>query len=327
MSLDQGTMEIIDCLEDNFEDNLANDIKKGLASEPKSMPSKYFYDQTGSMLFENICALPEYYLTRTEVSLLKDVAPMIMSSFPRGDIVELGAGANRKIRLLLDSVEPDYLKNIRYIPVDVSSSAISESAEELLGLYPGLAIKGIIGDFVSGLSEINGNRPKLIIFLGNTIGNLEEERIISFLRDLHSNMTSKDRLLIGFDMEKPVEVLEDAYNDSLGVTKEFNKNILAVINKELNANFDKSKFQHVAFYNDEKKRIEMHLKARADLEVSIGKLNLDIKIDKGEMIHTENSRKFTDTSIRGIAEKANLQISQWHRDSKKWFSLVEFIPR
>ena len=259
------------------------------------------------------------------MSILKHASAKIMGSFRRGDIVELGSGANRKIRLILDAVSKESWTHYRYVPVDVSETALIEASEELLEIYPELEVLGIVADFTAHMNAIPSDRPRLIIFFGSTIGNFNEQDRNRFLRLVADSMKPEDRFLIGFDMIKPRKTLEAAYNDSLGVTSAFNKNVLNVLNRELNADFNPSHFKHVAFFNEERSRVEMHLQARQDIEVAVSDLELVIEFNKDETIHTEICNKFSKEDIRIMADDVGLEIDQWFFDSKGWFSLAELV--
>ena len=315
--------ELQNYLDDTFRQEIKRDVLNGLTSTKKSLPSKYFYDEKGSKIFDEICLLPEYYPTRTELSILKNAADGIMANFQGGDMIELGSGANRKIRKLLDAAGISGASSIRYIPVDVSKKALTDAVEELISIYPELEVLGIVADFIHHINVIPNSRHKLIIFFGGTIGNLDEEESISFLSSVRGTMKRGDGFLFGLDMIKPKEVLEAAYNDSQGTTAEFNRNILRVINRELNANFCSSFFDHVAFFNRERERVEMHLKTRKDISVDISDLDLTVELKKGEMIHTEICRKFTRESAGRMISAAGLTVAKWYTDPKGWFSLVE----
>jgi len=307
----------------SFRSEILKDVSTGLNAPRKSLPSKYFYDERGSQLFEEICSLPEYYPTRTEMSILKLSAPIIMKSFDRGDIVELGSGANWKIRMLLDAAGASKLSDLRYIPVDVSESALTEASEELLRLYPGLEVLGIVADFTMHMEAVPCDRRRLIVFLGSTIGNFNETMREDFLKLVAGTMNDSDSFLVGFDMLKPKATIEAAYNDTRGVTSEFNKNILRVINRELNADFIISHFDHVAFFNNDRDRIEMHLRANRNTVVNIDDLELELQIAKDETIHTENSCKFSRDGVKHLVKKSGLNIRNWYSDEKGWFSLAE----
>lgn len=323
--LKEERIEVHSHLADNYRKEISKDVFLGLTSPQKHIPSKYFYDARGSELFERICRLPEYYPTRTEMSILENAAPVIMGSFAKGDLVELGSGANWKIRMLLDAAGRNKLPSLRYVPVDVSRTALISASAELLRMYPELEVMGIVADFTVHLDRIPADRPRLIFFLGSTIGNLDVPERNNFLRLVADSMTSRDRFLVGFDMIKPKETLETAYNDSLGVTSKFNKNILHVLNRELDADFDPSHFEHVAFFNEKKERVEMHLQTKRRMEVNINDLGLVVKLDKDETIHTEICNKFSRAGVERMVDEAGLQIKHWFSDAREWFSLAELV--
>ncbi len=319
-------VETLNYLDGEYKNDIGREIREGLSASQKYIPCKYFYDARGSKLFQEICQLPEYYPTRTEISILRDIAPELMETFAYKDIVELGSGANLKIRILLDAVDKSVRATLRYIPVDINESTVIEASRGLLERYPEVQVLGIVADFTSQLDVIPTERRLMFCFLGSTIGNMGEDETISFLQSISENMKPDDRLLVGFDMVKTRETVEAAYNDSKGVTAEFNKNILNVLNNELNANFDPSHFDHLAFFNEDCYRIEMHLRANRDISVKLNAIDLETEFKKGETIHTENSRKFTKKSIGDLASRAGLSIQNWYSDPAGWFSLVVMIP-
>lgn len=323
----QERLELVNCMKENAESRIACEVRAGLTARRKTLPSKYFYDARGSQLFEQICLLPEYYVTRTEMALLEEVAPKIVDGFDNGDLVELGSGANWKIRTLLEALGEDGRARTRYVPVDVSESALVEAANELLGLYPELDVKGVVADFTCDLHELPSDRRKILLFFGSTIGNLSTEEASIFLSEVRRSMRDGDRLLLGMDMVKPRAVLEAAYNDSEEVTAAFNKNVLHVLNRELSADFDPDHFDHVAFYNEDKQRVEMHLRANRDVEVNIEDLEIVMNLSKGESIHTEICRKFTPESAKAMLEESGLAIKTMHTDERNWFSLAETVRR
>ncbi len=298
------------------------DLAHGLTAGQKFIPCRYFYDARGSRLFDAICELPEYYPTRTEVSLLKEIAPGLAGNLKHKDLVELGSGADRKISILLGAASPDARSTLRYIPVDISDSAITNSSLNLKTRHPELTVMGIVADFTSPIEGLPSDRSTMFFFLGSTIGNFDDAECGAFLRNVAMAMKPKDTLLIGFDMVKPRSIVEAAYNDAQGVTAEFNKNILRVVNKELHADFNPASFDHLAFFNEHYSRIEMHLKANRDLAVRVDALDMILKINEGETLHTENSRKFTKETIERMAGLAGLTIQEWYHDSDRWFSLV-----
>ncbi|NTU43429.1 MAG: L-histidine N(alpha)-methyltransferase [Nitrospirales bacterium] len=325
-ALATGRIEIMNYMKDSFHFDLKSDVLLGLTSEQKSLPSKYFYDARGSELFDSICRLPEYYQTRTELSILRSSAGRIVEDMQGGDIVELGSGANLKIRALLDASFRDCRADICYVPVDVSESALLESSAELLEIYPGLKIRGIVADFMKHMEKIPEGRKRLFLFFGSTIGNFSDEERRYLLESVAGRMEPEDRFLLGIDMIKPADLLERAYNDRQGITAEFNRNILRVLNRELGADFETSHFDHLAFYNDKKEQVEMHLRANRDISAEIRGLGLRIDMDKGETIHTEICRKFSMASAGAMAEEAGLRIGRSFSDPQGWFSLLELAP-
>ena len=287
-------LEILNCLVEDSGEDLGQDIVAGLSQPQKRLPSKYFYDAHGSWLFEQICGLPEYYLTRTELCILEYAAPEMMAFFAQasGDLVELGSGSNRKSRILLDAAEGFGLSRLRYVPVDISESALKEACAELLKLFPDLHILGIIADFTRHL-EVLPRRRKLLTFLGSTIGNFSGEERHGFLKKVAASMNPEDRLLLGLDMLKPADIIEAAYNDGQGVTAEFNKNLLRHLNRSFNADFNVADFEHQAVFVEEKERVEMHLRATRPTIARIADLDLNIVCRPGETIHTEICQKFS----------------------------------
>jgi L-histidine N-alpha-methyltransferase len=315
-------VQIVNHLNGEYADNIASDVRDGLSAAQKFIPCKYFYDAYGSKLFEEICGLPEYYPTRTELSILRELAPQLMAPFAHGDLVELGSGASLKIRTLLDAADESTRASLRYVPVDISESAVLEASEDLLERYPELQVLGTVADFTCQLDVLPKERALMLCFLGSTIGNMSEDEGNAFLRRVADAMKPGDALLVGFDMVKPTVTLEAAYNDSRGVTAEFNRNILRVVNNELNASFDPSDFDHLAFFNTAHSRIEMHLRANRDVAVTIESIGMESEFRAGETIHTENSRKFTETGIGDMASHAGLSVRDWYSDEAGWFSVV-----
>lgn len=298
------------------------ELSAGLLAGQKYIPCKYFYDARGSQLFEAICGLPEYYPTRTEMALLREIAPGLTKNWKHRDLVELGSGGDRKISLLLERVSRESRSTLCYIPVDISPAAIAGSSLNLKTRYPELPVKGMVADFTAPLERLPRERPTLFFFLGSTIGNFEGAETRLFLRNIASAMKPEDGLLIGFDMIKPIPVIEAAYNDAQGVTADFNKNILHAVNRELGAAFNPADFDHLAFFNEKQSRIEMHLKANRDMAVTLEALNEPLRIRRGETVHTENSNKFSKAMIRQLAGQAGLTIRDWYLDAEEWFSLV-----
>jgi len=309
----------------NGDQKLVKNILADLTISSKKISCVFFYDAKGSKLFEEITKLPEYYLTRTEIDLLKKAASQISYKLRNVDIVEFGSGDCTKISILLDTIPEEFRDTVCYVSFDVSIASVKKSSNILSNKYPGIRIHGIVADFISQLGAIPKDTKKVFCFLGSTIGNLSMEKAMEFLVDLSEIMHSDDLLLLGFDMVKSKEVLEKAYNDSKNITERFNKNILNVVNSYIGTDFDPDTFEHVAFYNERFYRIEMHLKALKDLEILCPSLPTNIYIKKGETIHTENSHKFTDENINNLASGAGLEIQNIYTDKNKWFSLVQLI--
>jgi L-histidine Nalpha-methyltransferase len=318
-------LEIRNYFKESSNEQLASDVLAGLTANEKYIPSKYFYDARGSSLFELICRLPEYYLTRTELFLLRRFAGALMKGFQNGDLVELGSGANWKIRILLEAMNSSSRSTIRYVPVDVSEPAIMSATSELMSIYPELTVAPVVADFTKDLHRIPADRRKLILFFGSTIGNLDEDEEKRFFRSLSKCLGPHDRFLLGLDMIKPVDVLEAAYNDRQNITAEFNKNMLLVLNKELSANFEPADFEHVAFFDDEKERVEMHLRAKRRVSVGLRGVVKSIVIERGETIRTEICRKFRREGVETVAEESGLRVSRWFSDPRNWFSIAEIV--
>jgi L-histidine N-alpha-methyltransferase len=316
-------LKIINFLAEEGNQATGQDILAGLTQPQKRLPSKFFYDARGSRLFDEICSLPEYYLTRTELSILTRQANEIMTFFSEdpGDLVELGSGSNQKIRILLDAADDGALGQLRYVPVDISEGALLKAAQELLDLYEELQVLGIIADFTRHLDHLPRGR-KLITFLGSTIGNFPREERVSFLRKVAGIMNSEDRFALGLDMLKPADIIEAAYNDSQGVTSEFNKNILSNINRSFHANFSVEDFEHLAVFIEEKERVEMHLRAKRRTTAQIAELDLVVDCQPGETIRTEICKKFSRENADQDFQEAGLVATRWFTDPKNWFSLV-----
>ncbi len=319
-----GRFRILNYLDGRKREEMGREILQGMTRAQKAIPSKYFYDATGSRLFEKICRMPEYYPTNTELAILDKSAGAIMEFFARegGDLIELGSGSNRKTCRLLDALPPCDRGRIRYVPVDISIDSLFDSARELLFQYPDLEILGIAGDFTRHLDQLP-RRRKLITFLGSTIGNLTEAESVCLLGSLRRIMGAEDLFLLGMDMIKPFEILEAAYNDPRGITREFNRNILNHVNRELGGDFDPNDFDHVAFFNREKKQVEMHLRARRKVDARIVDLGMSVHLCKGETIHTEICRKFSRESACRMFRRSGFTPARWFTDPREWFSLVE----
>jgi L-histidine N-alpha-methyltransferase len=299
---------------------LAADVRAGLTATRKSLPPKYFYDERGSRLFEEITRTPEYYLTRTEMRLLRKVAPDIVRRVQPRNLVELGPGSSAKTRPLLDAMRDRGLLE-RYVPVDISQSMVETASRRLAREYPGLRIRGVVGDFLSHVDKIPEGQRNLVIFLGSTIGNLEPEEAAGFLGRIREVLAPEDAFLLGADLVKETRLLEAAYNDARGVTGAFNRNILRVVNHGLGGEFDPERFAHVSYYNPEQSRIESYLEATEEHSVRIHELDLTVRFDRGERIHTEYSYKYTRESITALLRRAGMSLDGWYTDRRGWFSL------
>lgn len=309
-------------------DDFAKDVKQGLSADPKYLSSKYFYDEKGSQLFEQITDLEEYYLTRAEHDILKSKSTEIASLFKDDvSLIELGSGSSLKTRLLIDAFLRRF-GNLHYIPVDISQTILEESSLNLLNDFQNLDILAINATYKKGLKIIatKTESPRLVLFLGSNIGNFTKRKATHFLQGIREVTTASDRLLIGIDLKKSRAVLESAYDDAMGVTAAFNLNVLTRINRELGGKFDLAKFEHLSIYNDELGRIEMHLASKADQTVHIKDLNLDIQFKKGESIHTENSHKYSFDDIDELANSAGFKTEKRWLDSNEQFSLNLFAP-
>jgi dimethylhistidine N-methyltransferase len=313
---------------DSHLEDFACDVAAGLARIPKQLSCRYFYDREGSHLFEQICDLPEYYLTRAEAEVLRQRAGEVSSRLAAGTtLVELGSGSAAKTRLLIEALLSRQ-ESLRYVPVDISRSMLEETARILLETYPGLEITAIAGEYGDGLRQLRAmpEDPKLILWLGSNVGNFERPDAAAFLRATRETMRTRDRLLVGIDLRKDPGVLEPAYDDSRGVTARFNLNLLARINRELGGHFDLAAFRHRAVYDEEIGRIEMYLVSTRPQRVAIDGLGLQVPFAAGESIHTENSYKYSIAEIEALAEAAGLQTEARWFDAGDRFSLNLFVP-
>ena len=295
-------------------ETFAEQVRRGLASKPRTLPCQFFYDEAGSRLFERICDLPEYYLTRTEDAILRDHAPAMVAAFDRPPtLVELGSGSSTKTRRLIEASLEAYHR-LRYVPIDVSATILEESARELTLDYPGLRVTGYAADYRVALASprLRSRSPKLIAFLGSSLGNYEVREAVSLLESIGLAMGPDDRLLLGTDLAKDRARLEAAYDDAEGVTGLFNRNILARINRELGGDFDVDRFEHRARYREDLLRVEMHLVSLGDQVVEIPGVGLAIAFGDGESIHTENSHKYTESTLRDLATRSGfVEESAW----------------
>lgn len=286
--------------------SLADDARAGLLAAPRSLPPKYFYDDAGSALFERICATPEYYPSRTEEALLREHAAAIMARAAPDHLVELGAGSSRKTRHLLDAWRRDAR---RYWPFDVCEGMLLESGASLVADYPGLTVSALVGDYHGGLAQLplpdTGRR--LVAFLGGTIGNFDPDEARALLADVAALLGPADHLLIGFDRLKDAAILRAAYDDAAGITARFNRNLLRVLNRELDADFPVAAYRHRARFNPEAQQVEMRLAATRAHRVCVAGIDAEIEIAAGEEILTEISRKFSRASLTRLLADAGLE--------------------
>jgi len=303
------------------ESTLADDVRRGLAARRKRIPPKHFYDETGSRLFDRICELPEYYLTRSEERLLGRSAEEILEAASPTDVIELGSGASRKTKMLIDAAEALGLAP-RYHPLDVCEPMLRASAEALLARYPWLEVHALVADYERHLGALPEGPQRLVVFLGSTIGNFSSRRAAAFVGTVAACLRPGEFFLLGADLVKPADLLEAAYDDRAGVTAEFNRNVLRVINRELGGNFNPSAFEHVAFFDRRKRQIEMHLRARRPQRVTLAGLGMTVPFAAGETLHTEISRKFTRRGLEGLCRRAGFEPQRWFLLDEPAFALM-----
>jgi len=321
---DVPAIRIDSFLSESDERSLANDVLDGLTRPFKEIPPKHFYDARGSELFERICELPEYYPTRAEREILVTRADEIVARTRAGELVELGSGSAEKARILLDAMS-DAGTLRRYVPLDVSESALEAAAIELVDEFDELTVHGVIGDFERHLDRVPprapGGSPRLVALLGGTIGNFLPGSRRRLLREISQLLGPADRLLLGTDLVKDPAVLEAAYDDSEGVTAEFNRNVLHVINRELDADFAPEAFEHIAFFNRAHEWVELRLRARRPCSVLVADVGLRVEFAAGEELRTEISAKFTRARVEADLQAAGLGLDRWYTDSDGLFAL------
>lgn len=303
--------------------NAGSDVVRGLTQRPKSLPPCYFYDDRGSELFEQICELPEYYLTRTETSILQQYAGAVAQITGVCELVELGSGNSTKTRILLDAYQKLGYP-LHYLPIDVSAGILESSAKQLLHDYPELQVHALAGTYEAALGKLTPRQlpSRMICFIGSTLGNLNPQECDAFLCQIRSTLQMGEYFLLGIDLQKPKEILEPAYDDSQGVTAAFNLNMLEHLNRSFAGDFDLTQFAHWAFYNETEQQIEMHLKSRRSQTVQLQSLNLSVNFDQGETILTEISRKFNLNTIQQQLSAWDLIPIQTWTDANQWFGLL-----
>ena len=317
----------------------ATQIRDSLVREvgQKKIDPKFFYDDKGSRLFEEICLQPQYYPTRTEIEILKRSSLDIVSNLncKSASVIEFGSGSSLKTRLLLRQFWKQGI-SVVYFPIDISQTALISSVKKISLEFKNLDIIAISSDYLGGLDKISNlidasnsiPKKKVMFFLGSSIGNFEPDETESFLRSIRSTMRTEtqDNLFISFDLEKDIEMLEAAYNDNAGKTSKFNLNLLRRINKDLGGKFIIRNFFHYATYNRKNKRIEMYIVSKCDQEIYIKNLDESVSLKKGERIHTENSYKYSIGQIKRLAEKSGFLVKKNYIDRNRWFDLVRLVP-
>ena len=302
-------------------DRMLADVRDGLSREQKELSPKYFYDERGSELFEEITQLAEYYPTEAERALLRETAPALIAELRPCTLVELGAGSASKTRVILDAMSGKGASGRLYIPIDVSADFLADVAEQLRAEYPELEITPAVADITAAYTLPHRYPPTLFAFLGSTLGNFGRDEAVTLLGNVAGSMSDGDSFLLGVDLRKDVGRLEAAYNDSRGITAEFNLNILHVLNKELGSSFDPSAFAHRAFYNPDAHRIEMHLVSKRAQAVPVPAIG-DVRFDEGESIRTEVSYKYDRASIEDLFRASGLTLERWMPGDDSLFALV-----
>lgn len=296
------------------EQDFARDVREGLLATPKRLPCRYFYDDAGSALFDAICDVPEYYIPAAEREILEERAGEIVSRMPaEADVVELGSGSAAKTRIVLDALLARQ-DRVRYVPIDISDAALAASEAALRLDYPALDVEPVLGEYEDGVAYLAAasSRPRLVLWLGSNIGNLGRAEAGAFLGRVARALGPADRVLAGIDLRKDAAMIERAYDDALGVTARFNKNVLARINRDLGGQFDLDRFRHRALYREREGRIEMYLISEDATRVRIDGLGLEVAFSPGEAIHTEDSHKYAPAEIDDLAAAAGLRIEgQW----------------
>lgn len=308
--------------------SFAGDVRRGLLAQPKHLFPKYFYDELGSQLFEAICLLPEYYLTRAENEILTRYADeMVQSVDGHKTLLEMGSGSASKTRLIIEAMLRRQ-DELHFIPVDISATALETSSRVLLQSYPRLRITAYASDYYDGLAELRRNRERtrtLALFLGSNIGNFDADEARTFLRALRSVLTAGDALLLGADLRKRRDVLEAAYDDALGITAAFNLNLLLRINREFDADFDIRAFKHHVEYNEAIGRVEVYIESLRDHRVALRKLDMEAHFLAGERVHTENSYKYDLDGLSALATETGFTRARTWLDEREQFSSNLFM--
>ncbi|MDT4930319.1 MAG: L-histidine Nalpha-methyltransferase [Pseudonocardiales bacterium] len=306
-------------------EQMAADIRAGLTATPKALPPKYFYDARGSELFDQITRLPEYYPTRTEAAILEAHAGEIAAVTGAESLVELGSGTSEKTRLLLRALRDAGTLN-RFVPFDVDPAVLKDASAAIADEFPDIEVEPVVGDFEKHLGSLPRHPLRLLAFLGSTIGNLDPAQRREFLAAVRATLTEGDCFLLGTDLVKSPDRLVNAYDDAQGVTAAFNKNVLAVVNRDLGADFDASAFEHVAVWDERNEWIEMRLRSLRDQLVHVAALDLDVRFARGEQMRTEISSKFRRERVEAELAEAGLRLTQWWTDPVGDFALSLSVP-
>ncbi len=308
-----------------YNTTFAKDVHEGLAAYPKRLSSKYFYDEIGDALFVKIMSLPEYYLTRSEMEIFQTqteniIAAMDLQQDKYFELIELGAGDGLKTKVFLSTlVKNNY--SFTYVPLDISGHALQQLKTSIENEIPGVRVEPVEGDYFTSLTKLKQTQnPKIVLFLGSSIGNMLDETATMFVNKLAEDLQPGDKLLLGVDLLKPKEIVLPAYNDAQGVTRDFNLNLLRRINEELGANFNLEAFEHIPYYTEEEGIAKSFLKSKKEQMVNIAATSSVYHFSKGESIHTEISRKYNDEIIGKITKKSRLVIDQKFTDSKNYFA-------
>lgn len=299
------------------------EVIQGLTQTSKTLPPKYFYDDRGSHLFEQICQLPEYYVTRTETAILKQYASEIAHLTGPCELVELGSGSSTKTRILLDAYQQLEFP-LRYVPIDVSAGMLESTAKQLLAEYPSLQVHALASTYEVALTQLPDTKmpTRMLCFIGSTLGNLNRAECDRFFAQVTDTLAEGEYFLLGVDLQKPKSILEAAYNDAQGVTAAFNLNLLNHLNQRFAANFDPRLFEHCAFYNESEHQIEMHLRSLQSQTIDLSDLHLSVKFAAGETLRTEISRKFDLNQIQDYLQDKGLKALKYWTDSQQWFGLI-----
>jgi len=307
--------------------SFADDVRAGLQKSPKELQPWYFYDAIGSALFAAICELPEYTITRAETEILRRNGAAIARALRSPQrVVELGSGDGRKTAMLLDAVIARQTR-LTFVPIDVDGGMLTSTGRDLLSRFPTLRVDAICGDYRDLPSIITPGPPTVVLFIGSSIGNLDPDAAVAMLRDIRRVLNRGDSVFLGADLQKPREIVEAAYNDSLGITAAFNLNLLSRINRELGGQFDLSKFAHRAFLNEKHSRIEMHLVSRERQNVAIDRLRMQVPLDQSETIHTENSYKYAESDLEMLATESGFAIEESWSDAVNRFADLLMVAR